>query len=46
LHESKKELIAGHGVFRRFQPKEMAKPDVGVDYHPGAMKFYKEAGIL
>lgn len=46
LFENKKALIAGHGVYRRFQPKEMAKKGVGVDYHPGAMKFYREAGIL
>lgn len=46
LHENKKALIAGHGVFRRFQPKQMAKKGVGVDYHPGAAKFYREAGIL
>ena len=46
LYENKKALIAGNGVFRRFQPKQMAKKGVGVDYHPGAVKFYKEAGIL
>lgn len=46
LHENKKALIAGHGVFRRFQPKLMAKKGVGLDYHPGAVKFYKEAGVL
>jgi len=46
LHENKKALIAGHGVFRGFDPKGMAKPGVGVDYHPGAVKFYKEAGLL
>ena len=46
LHDNKKALIAGHGVFRQFQPKQMAKEGVGVDYHPGAVKFYKEAGVL
>ena len=46
LYENKEALIAGHGVFRTFEPKKMAKPGVGVDYHPGAVKFYKEAGIL
>lgn len=46
LHGNKKALIAGHGVFRRFQPKQMAKKGVGLDYHPGAVKFYREAGIL
>lgn len=46
LHGNKEALIAGHGVFRTFDPAKMAKKGVGVDYHPGAMKFYKEAGIL
>ena len=46
LYENKEALIAGHGVFRTFEPKKMAKPGVGVEYHPGAVKFYKEAGIL
>ena len=46
LYENKEGLIAGHGVFRTFDPKGMAKEGVGVDYHPGAVKFYKEVGIL
>lgn len=46
LYENKAALIEAHGVFRGFDPKLMAKPGVGVDYHPGAVKFYKEVGVL
>ena len=46
LHTNKPALIAGHGVFRGFDPNLIAKKDLGVDYHPGALKYYKEAGLL
>lgn len=46
LHGNKKGLIAGHGVFRGFSPAKMAKQGIGLDYHTGAAKFYKEAGVL
>ncbi|MEC7490775.1 MAG: TAXI family TRAP transporter solute-binding subunit [Pseudomonadota bacterium] len=46
LHQNKKSLIAAHGVFRGFKPKLIAKQGLGVDYHPGAIKYYKEAGLL
>ena len=45
LYANKKGLIAGHGVLRGFSPKKMGKKGIGVDYHPGAIKFFKEAGI-
>ena len=45
LYANKKGLIAGHGVLRGFSPKLMGKKGIGVDYHPGAVKFYKEAGV-
>ncbi len=45
LYGNKKGLIAGHGVLRGFSPKLMGKKGIGVDYHPGAVKFFKEAGI-
>jgi TRAP-type uncharacterized transport system substrate-binding protein len=44
---NKPELVAGHPSFNDFHPDErMAKQfrDV-VQYHPGAIKFYKEKGI-
>lgn len=45
LYGNKAGLIAGHGAFRGFSPEMMGKKGIGVDYHPGAVKFYKEAGI-
>lgn len=44
LHDNKKDLVAGHGVFNAFRPGQMAKKGLAVPYHPGAIKFYKEAG--
>ena len=46
LHQNKKALIAAHGVFRRFSPKLIAKQGIGPQYHAGAIKYYKEAGLL
>lgn len=45
LYNGKKELAAAHGIFRRFNPKRMASVTDVVPFHPGAIKFYKEAGI-
>ena len=44
MHRSKKKLVAGFIQFERFDPNNMA-PKTSVPYHPGAVKFYKEAGI-
>jgi uncharacterized protein len=46
LHQNKKALIAGHGIFRGYKPKLIAKRGLGVAFHPGAAKYYKEAGLL
>jgi hypothetical protein len=46
LHQNKKALIAGHGVFRGYKPKLIAKKGLGVPFHPGAAKYYREAGLL
>jgi TRAP transporter TAXI family solute receptor len=45
LYNGKKELAAAHGIFRRFNPKRMASVTDVVPFHPGAIRFYKEAGI-
>jgi TRAP-type uncharacterized transport system substrate-binding protein len=37
-------LGAVHKDMAKLTPKEMAE-DIGVPFHPGAAKFYKEAGI-
>lgn len=43
LHDNKAALVAGHPVFRGFEPKAMTE-EIGVPWHPGAIKFYKEIG--
>lgn len=43
LHANKAELVAGAPVFREFDPKHMSE-EIGVPWHPGAIKFYKEIG--
>ena len=45
LYENKQDLAATFAPFALFDPKKMAKPLEGVPVHPGALKFYKEAGI-
>lgn len=45
MRENAKEMGEAFGPFRLFNPGEMAKPFEGVDYHPGAVKYYKEVGI-
>ena len=45
LYEGKQELMATFPPFALFNPKTMAKPLQSVPFHPGALKFYKEAGI-
>jgi TRAP-type uncharacterized transport system substrate-binding protein len=42
--ENQKELGATFGAFKRANVKKMA-PASKVAYHPGALKYYKEAGI-
>jgi hypothetical protein len=43
MHESKDELVKGHPIFKEFDPKRMTE-EIGVPWHPGAIKFYKEIG--
>jgi TRAP-type uncharacterized transport system substrate-binding protein len=44
LHERQKELVAIFAGLRRFDPREMAVKYEGLEYHPGAIKFYQEIG--
>lgn len=45
LYENKHDLIAASPAFRRFSREAMAK-DLGLlEYHPGAIRFYKEQGL-
>lgn len=45
MRENAKEMGEAFGPFRLFNPGEMAKPFDGVEYHPGAVRYYKEVGI-
>jgi TRAP transporter TAXI family solute receptor len=41
IHGGKEDLVKGHPVFRTFDPSRMTE-EVGVPWHPAAIKFYKE----
>jgi TRAP transporter TAXI family solute receptor len=41
IHGGKDDMIKGHPVFRSFRPAGMTE-EIGVPWHPGAIKFYKE----
>jgi TRAP transporter TAXI family solute receptor len=45
LHGNKKALVAAHPSFNSFSPEQMSREHPGQEYHPGAIKFFKEAGI-
>lgn len=44
-HGNKAAMVAGHPSFNGFTQAGMAVPHDRLDYHPGAIKFFKEAGI-
>jgi uncharacterized protein len=44
LHDHKAELAANFGALSGFDPKHMVKDLSPVQYHPGAIKYYKEIG--
>jgi len=43
FHDSKADMVKGQQVFKDFDPNRMNE-EIGVPYHPGAIKFYKEIG--
>ena len=45
MRENANDMGEAFGPFRLFNPAEMAKPFEGVEYHPGAVRYYKEVGI-
>lgn len=45
LHGGKAGLVKISKAFGRFNPKGMAPQFKGIAYHPGAVKFYREAGV-
>jgi len=43
LYENKESLVAAYPAMAEFDPENM-RMDLGVPYHPGALKFYAEIG--
>jgi hypothetical protein len=41
IHGGKDDMMKNHPVFRSFRPAHMTE-EIGVPWHPGAVKFYKE----
>jgi TRAP transporter TAXI family solute receptor len=46
VHGNKKDLAAGHPNFNAFQESQAGKPQPSLPHHPGAVKFFKEAGLM
>lgn len=45
LWENAEALAKGTPTLAEFKTTSMAKPTPGVEYHPGAIKFYQEKGV-
>lgn len=45
IYENKKKLVNSHKAFNGFQPEKINR-DLGLTYHPGAQKFFKEKGMM
>ena len=45
IHDNKNDMGTTFAVLKQFEPEAMAKPYAGVEYHPGAIKFYKEKNL-
>ena len=45
MRENKKALAAGHPNFNRFDETEAGKVQPSLPHHPGAIRYFKEAGI-
>ena len=45
LHQNKPALASTFGAFNMLVPDRLAKPVKDVEFHPGALKYYQEAGI-
>ncbi len=44
-HANKPAMVAGHPSFNAFTQAGMAAPQVRLQYHPAALRFFKETGI-
>jgi uncharacterized protein len=46
IHQNKEALAATFAPFNLFAPDRMAKPVQDVEFHPGALRYYREIGLL
>lgn len=46
LHQNKEALTQTFAAFNLLQPDLMAKPVKDVEFHPGARRYYEEAGLI
>jgi TRAP transporter TAXI family solute receptor len=46
LHQNKEALTATFRPFGLLDPSKMAKPVQGVEFHPGALRYYREVGLV
>ncbi len=46
LYENKADLVATFAPFALFAPERMAKPNQSVEFHPGAVKFYRDVVLI
>jgi TRAP transporter TAXI family solute receptor len=45
VHENKKDMAAVFPALNRFEPENMARNYDDLEYHPGAIKYYREKGM-
>jgi TRAP transporter TAXI family solute receptor len=46
VRENKKSMVEGHPNFNQFDEKQAAKTQPTLPHHPGAIKYYKEVGLM
>ena len=44
MYENRAKIVEKHPAGKAINPKNVMK-DTGTPFHPGAIKFYKEAGV-
>jgi TRAP transporter TAXI family solute receptor len=44
IYENREEVTAKHAAGRAINPKNVVR-DTGTEFHPGAIRYYKEIGI-
>jgi len=45
IHGGKKKLVKSHKAFGGYNPQHINR-NLGLKYHPGAIKYFKEAGLM